>query len=91
MPKAPATIQKDLTTTLKEGTPIQRLFGETFEQLGGQDFFTDWAEENPTMFIQMLIAQQPQHHAPAGNTANVINIHPGLAPGPLDAKVVSDQ
>lgn len=91
MPKPPANIQKDLATTLQEGTPLQRLFGETFEELGGQDFFTQWAEDNPTMFIQLLIAQQPQPHQQHANPSNVINIHPGLAPGPLDEKVVSDQ
>ena len=92
MPKPPAQQQKDLTTTLQEGTPLQRLFGDAFEELGGQDFFVQWAEDNPTAFIQMLIAQQPPAHQPnASNTANVINIHPGLAPGPLDEKVVSDQ
>jgi len=89
MPKPPAPIQKDLVTTLKEGTPMQQLFGQTFEELGGQDFFTDWAEENPGTFIQMMMSLMPQQHTPSGNTANVINIHPGLAPGPLD--VVSDQ
>lgn len=92
MPKDITPQSKDLTTALKQGTPMQRLFGETFEELGGIDFFTEWAEDNPTTFIQLMIAQMPQAHPSGGQSAsNVINIHPGLAPGPLDEKVVSEQ
>ena len=80
----PATVQKDIIQAFDKGSPMQRLLGATLERLGGIDFVQDWAEENPSEFMQLLMSANP---APgggsSGNTVN-LNMHPALAPGPLD-------
>jgi hypothetical protein len=90
MPKnLPATVAEEL----KEGSPMQRLLGETLEELGGVDFMVNWAEDYPGDFVRVLLAvsNAGARNAPAAGNTNVINVHPALAPGPLDEKVVSNQ
>jgi len=78
---------------LREGGPMQKMLGGVFEELGGINFMTDWAEENPTEFVKLLMSQFPavQHSHAGGSSSTNLNlvIHPALQPGPLD--VVSDQ
>ena len=92
--------EQEVLAAFDQGTPMQRLFGATLDRLGGLDFMHDWAEENPDGFMRLLIAVNPppmipaQGPAPNTPTGRIdINLHPGLAAGPLDgsAKVVSDQ
>ena len=67
---------------------MQQLLGATLERLGGMDFVQDWAEEHPSEFMRLLMAANPDTTAKAsgGQTIN-LNLHPALAPGPLDKGV----
>ena len=67
------------------GSPMQRLLGHTLDRLGGMDFVQEWAEDNPSDFMRLLMAANPAAVAntPGSNQVNV-NIHPALTPGPLD-------
>ena len=78
-------VEKDVLTTFDKGTPLQRLFGETLRRVGGLDFLQEWAEDNPSDFVRILLATNPAPAAQtnANNQVNV-NIHPALTPGPLD-------
>ena len=82
---------------------MQQLLGEVFEELGGIDFVTDWAEENPGDFMRIMMAANPPPIAGPGVSGGAVHLHmhPALAqPGPLDGtgrldgtqtKVVSEQ
>lgn len=82
---------KDLPAPLAQefaaGTPMQRLFGTVLNELGGVSFLAEWAEEYPTQFVQIMVAQFPgvAAAAPTGGTGTNIHIHPSLSPSPLDA------
>lgn len=73
-----------------QGSPIQRLLGETLNELGGVDFLVEWAEDYPDQFMRILLAANPAL-LPGGNSGPTINLNlpPGCGPGPLD--VVSNQ
>lgn len=85
-------VEKEVLAAFNDGSPLQRLFGETLRRVGGIDFIQEWAEDNPTEFVRVLMAANPAliPQTPTVNTEQVnVNIHPSLTPGPLD--VVSDQ
>lgn len=75
-----------------EGSPIQRLLGETLNELGGLDFMVEWAEDYPEQFMRVLMAANPTAvlggPTSSGPTIN-LNLPQGCGPGPLD--VVADQ
>ena len=75
----------------EQGSPLQRLFGETLHELGGLDFFTEWAEDYPEQFVRLLIAVNPPAVLQGPNSGPTINLNlpAGCGPGPLD--VVADQ
>jgi hypothetical protein len=74
------------------GSPMQRLLGAVYEELGGLDFVLGWAEDNPGDFMRMLMAANPVSMPGQGNNASTLNlhVHPGLVPGPLDGAVTLD-
>jgi hypothetical protein len=74
-----------------QGSTMQRLLGAVYEELGGLEFVVGWAEDNPSDFMRMLMAANPplSQHGPGGVPAMNLHIHPGLAPGPLDAHGVT--
>ena len=82
----PATVvEREIIAAFTAGSPMQRLMGAALEGVGGVSFVQEWAEENPGEFMQMLLATNPPSH-PGGSSGNTINLnmHPALAPGPLD-------
>ena len=75
----------------EQGSPLQRLFGETLHELGGMDFLAEWAEDYPDQFVRLLIVVNPPT-APQGPSSGPtinLNLPAGCGPGPLD--VVADQ
>lgn len=85
--KPPATMEQANANS----HPFHRMLGKTLLDLGGEDFIADWAEEHPSEFMRLMMATVPPQQPAGSKGSNAINInlHPGLAPGPLD--VVSDQ
>lgn len=87
-----ALVLSPIRQLVEEGSPIQRLLGETLKELGGIDFLVDWAEDYPEQFMRILMAANPtavlQGPNSSGPTIN-LNLPPGCGPGPLD--VVADQ
>jgi hypothetical protein len=76
----------------KDANPLHKMLVDTLEHLGGIDFLANWAETNPGEYINILMRLAPPPQAAGdGKGANVLNlnVHPSLAPGPLD--VVADQ
>lgn len=97
----PALIKSTPPATVKEAFqgshPIHRALGDAFEQLGGVSFLTDWAEQNPTDFVKILLAlappptnhgPNPSPSAPATTGGLHLHLHQGLAPGPLDGVII---
>jgi hypothetical protein len=80
----PAVTNKELVAQFIDGSPMQRLLGATLERLGGIDFVQEWAEENPSEFMRLLMAAHPG--GGGGSSTNTINLnmHPALSPGVLD-------
>lgn len=68
-------------------TPMQGLLAETLDRLGGMDFVQEWAEDNPNEFMRLLAAAFPAPQQPSGGQTINLNMHPALAPGPLDIVV----
>ena len=90
-------VQKDVFPAVREafdaGSPMQRLFGAVLDELGGVEFVVTWAEENPDSFMRLLLAANPVPVSGPGSPANTqinLNMHPGLAPGPLDVTPDAD-
>jgi hypothetical protein len=75
-----------------EGTPFQRLLGQTLIEVGGLDFMAEWAEDHPEQFMRVVMAAHPAAVTGGGGGGATLNITlpPGCGPGPLD-NVVSDQ
>jgi len=73
-----------VTDALKDNHPLHGLLADVLEELGGMEFVVTWAEENPTAFMQMIMASIPNHSAPSGDAKLQLHIHPGLQAGPLD-------
>jgi len=78
--------------------PLFRMMGEALEELGGVDFIATWAEENPGDFMRLMVSTIPNQTQGGPRTQGAatnfnINLHPGLAPGPLDGMgpVVDEQ
>lgn len=69
------------------GSPMQQMFGAVLDELGGLDFVTNWAEDNPDSFMRLLMAANPapiqNPHGGGGSTIN-IQLPDALRPGPLD-------
>ena len=83
-----------LRDAFADASPLHQMFIDTLDELGGLDFMVGWAEENPNQFMEILIRLAPPVSSPTGSSAGGqvvnLNLHPGLAPGPLDG-VVSEQ
>lgn len=91
----PALVEEQILEEFDKGSPFHRMLGHTLMELGGLDFVANWAEENPTQFMNMLMAcsTPPPSAAPQQQRDTGIHIHmpPGLGPGPLDITPVSEQ
>ncbi len=84
---APATIREAFSNQ----HPLHRMLGEALERLGGIDFVVDWAEENPTDFmrIMLLLAPPPGAVTGGGGGGGVhLHLHQDLKPGPLDGHII---
>ena len=73
---------------------LHGMFANTLEQVGGQDFINEWARNNPTLFMEMLLKLAPPP-TPAGSGGGGSNrlelhIHPGLQAGALDRGLTID-
>jgi len=88
--KLPANPSTDLIAAFEQGTPMQRLLGSTLERLGGLDFVEEWAEQNPSEFMRMLMAASPQPAGGGSSQTINLNMHPALAPGELDRGATYD-
>ena len=89
---APSTKDTELAVrqAFAQGTPMQQLFGAVFEELGGTDFMVEWAEDNPSQFMSLFMAANPNPVASSGSGSGpALHVHlpEGLAPGPLDTPV----
>ena len=82
----------NLPAAFTEGkTPMQQLLGRTLERLGGMDFVQEWAEDNPSDFMRMLLSAHPTAQPNSGGNQTLnLNLHPARAPGPLDKGVTID-
>ena len=86
----PATQSDKLPANVKEAFqqshPLHQAFAEVWDELGGVNFLRDWAEDNPTAFIDIMLRLTPTPNAPLGGKDNVMHmhLHPSLQPGPLD-------
>ena len=76
---------------LNTGHPLHAMLAEVLEDLGGIDFITDWAEENPSAFMNILMSAVPS--MPNTGRTNTHHVHiampEGVKQGPLD--VVDEQ
>lgn len=88
----PATrVEQEVMQSFDAGSPLQRMFGETLRRVGGMDFLQEWAEDNPSDFVRILVAVNPSAvQQPSGGNQVNVNIHPSLTPGPLDVTPVND-
>ena len=74
-----------LADAFANGSPMQQMLGLVLNELGGTDAIVDWAEENMSDFMRLIMAVNPapvQSSGSAGGTH--LHIHPALAAGPLD-------
>lgn len=74
----------DLPARMAEQHPLHGMMARVLDDLGGQDFITDWADDNPGQFINMLMRLAPAA-PPKGAVGGVhLHIHPDLSPTALD-------
>lgn len=67
---------------MTEQHPIYGAFAYAFEELGGVDALTDWAEQNPTDFYRIFSRMVPKESG--GATTIAIQVNNQLGPTALD-------
>jgi hypothetical protein len=62
-----------LVTVLHSQHALMGIFGNVFERLGGEQFLYEWAEDNPSKYLTMLVKMVP-NLAPTQGIQGDINI-----------------
>ena len=80
-PRSAQDIDNAIVEQMSAGHPIYGAFAHAFEQSGGVDALTEWAEAEPAKFYAIFSRMVPKE-----DTTNQINIqiNAQLAPTPLD-------
>lgn len=74
-----------LADAFANGSPMQQMLGLVLNELGGTDAIVDWAEENMSDFMRLIMAANPAPVQATGSSGGThLHIHPALAAGPLD-------
>ena len=75
---------KGLVEAMQAAHPINGVFGEVFEELGGADMLAQWAKENYSQFIKIFSRMAPTA-TPENHTSQInIQVNAQLGPSPLD-------
>jgi hypothetical protein len=98
-PTAPTSLLQERQIALRQKMAHQHPFHEemaqAYERIGGLDALTEWAEDNPGKFFELMMKAAPIPPAPPGKPQGTmtlnLSLHPSLAPGPLDVTPVYDQ
>ena len=89
LPKKSDANTKAIKATFGGQHSLHGMFAASLERVGGQDFIDEFARNNPTTFMEMLLRLAPPP-APAGGSGGgnaprlELHVHPGLVAGPLD-------
>jgi hypothetical protein len=74
-----------LRDALKDAPVFHQILGEILDELGGMPFLVDWAEQNPTIFVQMLAAAaMPPARVTTHNTQFNLQMPEGISTSLLD-------
>lgn len=91
-PETPRNLLQERQLALREKMAGQHPFHEqmamAYEEIGGLDALVEWAEDNPSQFFTLMMKAAPPPQAAPGKGGGglnlTLNLHPSLAPGPLD-------
>ena len=67
------TDTRKLVDVLRSQHALMGIYGNVFERLGGEDFLFEWAEDNPSKFLSMIVKMVP-NIAPTQGIVGDINI-----------------
>ena len=75
---------KSLAQVMHAAHPINGVFGQVFEELGGAETLRNWAQENYGQFIKIFSKMAPASR-PDNHTSQInIQVNAQLGPSPLD-------
>ena len=84
-----------LQDALSKAPVFYQILGEMLDELGGMDFLVDWAEQNPTAYVQMLMSASTPATHPGGGSGNSMHVHlempAGIKSSPLDGDVIEHE
>ena len=89
--KKPETTLVAVRRALETEAPLHQMMGEVLEEVGGIDFLVNWAEDNPSAFVNILMKLAPPKAVSQGPGSMHLHVDMpnGLTPGALD--VVDEQ
>jgi hypothetical protein len=78
--------QAELEKKMGDQNPFHGAVARVYNDLGGDDFLKEWAEEYPSDFFRMMakMAPAPDAHRMAPNAQIHLHLPDGLGPSPLD-------
>ena len=84
-----------LKDALSKAPIFHQMLGEILEELGGMDFLVDWAESNPTAYVQMLMAAATPPAHPGGGNSSALHLRlempAGIQASPLDGETYDNE
>ena len=70
---------------LSSQNALHSMFANVLDRMGGEDFLNEWAEDNPTRFLNLMVKMTPGLMPTASLTGDInIRIHNDLGPSSLD-------
>lgn len=82
---------KAITKAFEGGHPFHQMMGDALEELGGLSFIVDWAEDNPTDFIKIMLLLAPPAQVAQATATQHLHLHQDLKPGRLDGGLVINE
>lgn len=80
---------KSLRNTFEAQSPLDGIFANVFNDMGGEKRLLKWADEHETLFYKMLITLRPGVASTSGHSGEIkISINNNLQPSPLDGEAV---
>jgi hypothetical protein len=67
------TDTRKLVDVLRSQHALMGIYGNVFERLGGEQFLYEWAEDNPSKFLSMIVKMVP-NIAPSQGLQGDVNI-----------------
>ena len=87
-----STQLKQIKDIMSAQHAVHGMMADVFEELGGQVFLKEYAEENPRWFLTMFLKSTPNILPQAGIQGDVnITINENLIPTKLDSATLDEQ